>query len=133
MAIRISEDKEYDRAAFSWDKISHSLEPEINTLSDDADIRYFTSKIKFLIGKDIRLSNIQNNSQLYYFLFFAEFIVMLTRYPMLIDDEFIRSQIALFLNSHGELISFEGLGWKYGPMGFQEHSVRQELLGGEKS
>jgi len=132
MAIRISEDKEYDRAAFSWDKITHSLEPEIETLTDESDIRFFTSKIKFLIGKDIRLSNIQNNAQLYYFLFFAEFIVMLTRYPMLIDEEYIRSQIALFLNAHGELISLDGLGWKFGPMGFQSTSIRQEVIGGEK-
>lgn len=132
MAIRISEDKEYDRAAFSWDKITHSLEPEIQTLADESDRRYFTSKIKFLIGKDIRLSNIQNTAQLYYFLFFAEFIIMLTRYPMLIDDEYIRSQIALNLNAHGELISLEGLGWKYGPMGFQEQTVKQELIGGER-
>jgi len=132
MSIRISEEKDYDRAGFNWDKITHSLEPEIETLTDESDIRFFTSKIKFLIGKDIRLSNVQNNAQLYYFLFFAEFIIMLTRYPMLIDDEYIRSQIALFLNAHGELISYEGLGWKFGPMGFQQTSVRQEIIGGER-
>ena len=132
MAIRVSEDKEYDRAGFSWDKITHSLEPEIETLTDESDRRYFTSKIKFLIGKDIRLSNIQNNAQLTYLLFYTKFIIMLTRYPMLIDDEFIRSEIALFLNIHGELISYEGLGWKYGPMGFQQSYMKQELVGGEK-
>ena len=132
MAIRISEDKEYDRAGFSWDKITHSLEPEIETLTDESDRRYFTSKIKFLIGKDIRLSNIQSNAQLFFFLFYAEFIVFLTRYPMLIDDEYIRSQIALNLNAHGELISLDGLGWKYGPMGFQQSSIKQEIIGGEK-
>lgn len=131
MAIRISEDRDYDHSSIAWDKVTHSLEPEIETLMDESDRRYFTSKIKFLIGKDIRLSNIQNNAQLYFFLFFAEYIVFLTRYPMLIDDEYIRSQIALFLNAHGELISLEGLGWKYGPMGFQQSSVRQEIIGGE--
>jgi len=132
MGIRISEDRDYDHSSIAWDKITHSLEPEIETLLDESDRRYFTSKIKFLVGKDIRLSNIQNNAQLYFFLFYAEFIVFLTRYPMLIDDEYIRSQIALFLNAHGELISLEGLGWKYGPMGFQQSYVKQELIGGEK-
>ena len=57
---------------------------------------------------------------------------MLSRYPMLINEEYILSQIALFLNAHGELISLDGLGWKYGPMGFQQQSVKQEIIGGEK-
>lgn len=133
MSIRISEEKDYDRASFSWDKITHSLEPEVETLTDENARRFFTSKIKFLTGKDIRLSNIQTNAQLYYFLFFAEYIFMLSRYPMLINEEYILSEIALFLNAHGELISLDGLGWKYGPMGFQQQSVKQEIIGGEKS
>ena len=128
MSIRISDDKEYQSANIAWDKITHSLEPEIENLTDESDKRYFSSKIKFLIGKDIRLSNIQNSAQLYFFMFFAEFIIYLTRYPMLIDEEYIRSQIALFLNAHGELISLEGLGWKYGPMGFQQQSLKQEVI-----
>jgi hypothetical protein len=132
MSIKIVEDRNEDHSNFAWDKVTHSLEPEIETLTDESDRRYFTSKIKFLIGKDIRLSNIQNNAQLYFFLFYSEFIVFLTRYPMLIDDEYIRSQLALFLNAHGELISLDGLGWKYGPMGFQQQYVKQEIIGGEK-
>ena len=132
MAIKISEDHDYEHSSVAWDKITHSLEPEIETLTDESDRRYFTSKIKFLIGKDIRLSNTQNNAQLYYFKYFVKFIIALTRYPMFIDDEYIRSQIAIFLNGHGELISLDGLGWKYGPMGFQQSYVKQELVGGEK-
>jgi hypothetical protein len=128
MSFKIIEEKEYGPAAIAWDKITHSLEPEIDTLEDNSDRRYFASKIKFLIGKDIRLSNIQNSAQLYFFMFYAEFIIYLTRYPMLIDEEYIRSQIALFLNAHGELISLDGLGWKYGPMGFQQQSVKQEVI-----
>lgn len=128
MGIKIIEEKGYDQQTFVWDKIAHSLEPEIENLEDPSDRRYFQSKIKFLIGKDIKLSNIMSTAQLYYFMFYARFIIYLTRYPMLIDEEYIRSQIALFLNKHGELISFEGLGWKFGPMGFQQQKITQEVI-----
>lgn len=132
MAFKIIEEKGYENTTFAWDKISHSLEPETENLEDPSDRRYFKSKIKFLMGKDIKLSNILSMPQLYFFMFFAEFIVMLTRYPMLYDEEYIRSQITLFLNAHGELISMDGLGWKFGPMGFQQQQIKQEIIQPER-
>lgn len=126
MAFRISEDKAYDSATFSWDKITHSLEPEIEILPED-DRRYFSSKIKLLIGKEIRLSNIPKEFMLVY-IRWADWIIRLNRYPMVISPEFIRSEIARLLNRYGIRISQDGLGWKFGPMGFQQSHIKQEII-----
>jgi len=126
MGIRISEDKSSEQTVFNWEKISHSLEPEIKELPEE-DKRYFKSKIKLLIGKEIRLSNIPPN-HMYAYIKRVDWILMLMRYPMYVTPEYIRSEVTKFLSRLGLQISESGLGWKYGPMGFQHSSVKQELI-----
>lgn len=128
MAIRIEEDHGSYRADSSqWDKITHSLEPEIEPLTDEKDRAYFTSKIKFLIGKEIRLSNIPP-AFLYGYLLRNDWIVTLLKYPMMVTPEYVRSEIEKMLFRLGIRISEHGLGWKYGPMGFQQSKITQEVL-----
>lgn len=123
----VVEDQGYDSATFSWDKITHSLEPEIEVLPEE-DQRYFSSKIKLLLGKEIRLSNIPKEF-IFVYIRWADWIITLNRYPMVVNQEFIRSEIAKLLNRYGIRISQDGLGWKFGPMGFQQQHVKQEIIG----
>ncbi len=115
----------YERASFQWDKISHSLEPELAKLPEK-DRKYFESKVKLLIGKEIRLSNIPAK-HIYMYIRRGDVIIKTMRYPMLFDEEFIRSEIAKLLYRLGIRISEDGLGWKFGPMGFQESTVKQQV------
>lgn len=130
MAIRISEDKTTDQQGFNWNKISASLEPEVERLPKD-DRRYFKSKVKLLIGKEIRLSNIPKE-HMYVYIKRVDWILLLMRYPMYVTPEFIRGEITKLLSRLGLQISKEGLGWKYGPMGFQHSSIKQEIIQPEK-
>lgn len=128
MAIRVEEDRgSYASSSFQWDKITHSLEPEIAPLTDPKDRAYFSSKIKFLIGKEIRLSNIPSKF-LYGYLLRNDWIVTLLKYPMVLPQEYIRSEIEKMLFRLGIRISEDGLGWKFGPMGFQQSKVTQEII-----
>ena len=131
MAIKIIEDKgSYAGESFNWDKITHSLEPETEVLPED-DRRYFESKVKLLIGKEIRLSNIPKGEHMYACILRSDWCLNLMSYPMVVTPEYIRREIAKLLNRLGLRISEEGLGWKYGPMGFQHASqkVVQEVVG----
>ena len=131
MAFRIEEDRgSYASAGFQWDKISHSLEPEVTTLLDPKDRAYFKSKIKFLIGKEIRLSNIPAKF-LFGYVLRNDWIANLLKYPMVLPQEYVRTEIEKILFRLGIRISTEGLGWKYGPMGFQQSHVTQELMQGK--
>lgn len=125
----MSDDQEgsYAKASFNWDKITHSLEPETDHLPKQ-DKDYFQSNISFLIGKDIRLSNLPEK---FYAVFVerADYNILLTWYPMIIPHEFINREIARYLNRLGTLISLDGLGWKFGPMGFQQQHIKQEVIG----
>lgn len=125
--VTFDESSSLDRRSYDWDKITHSLEPETSTLPE-ADRRYFESKLKLLIGKEIRLSNIPSNFMDIYHER-SDWIFQITRYPMLLPDEFIRSEIGKMLFRLGIRISEDGLGWKFGPMGFQQSSMRQEIIG----
>lgn len=127
MSIKITEDRSsLEGSTFNWAKITHSLEPETKILPED-DRRYFESKIKLLIGKEIRLSNI-HKEHMFFFNKFADRVYILTGYPMAINQEYIRREFSRFLTKLGLTISEDGLGWKYGPMGFQHSSVKQEII-----
>ena len=115
----------YERASFQWDKITHSLEPELAKLPKK-DRRYFESKVKLLIGKEIRLSNIPPK-HIYMYIRRGDIILKTMRYPMLFDEEFVRSEIAKLLFRLGIRISEEGLGWKFGPMGFSQSTIKQQV------
>lgn len=123
----MSDEGSYERASYSWDKIVHSLEPETKVLPKK-DRRYFESKVKLLIGKEIRLANISPRHE-YVTIRRGDVIFKSMRYPMLFPDEFIRAEIAKMLFRLGITISRDGLGWKFGPMGFQQQSIRQEVIG----
>jgi len=115
----------YESSTYDWNKISHSLKPEIDTLPE-RDRAYY-KKVIFLIGKEIRLSNIPTKF-MYIYIRWADWIFKILRYPMLFPDEFIRAEIGRYLNRLGLRISENGLGWKFGPMGFQQQTVKQEVI-----
>lgn len=117
----------YEKASFNWDKITHSLQPETESLPKK-DREYFESNISFLIGKDIRLSNLPKE-WLYIYIQRADHIFTLTWYPMLVPPEYINKEIGKYENRLGLPISLDGLGWKFGPMGFQQQHVKQEVIG----
>jgi hypothetical protein len=126
--ITMSDDKgAYEQGLLKWREITHSLEPETKTLPLK-DRRYYESKIKLLIGKEIRLSNLPPR-HIYTYIKRLDLIVKTMRYPMLVDEEFIRSEITKLLFRLGIRLSEEGLGWKYGPMGFQQQKITQEVIG----
>lgn len=119
--------RSYENANFHWDKITHSLNPETEDLPK-GDREYFESKVKLLIGKEIRLSNIAEK-HLYIYIRRGDLIFKSMRYPMLFPEEFIRAEIGKLLYRLGIPISKEGLGWKFGPMGFQQQHIKQEVIG----
>ena len=124
----MSDDKQVsEHTGNMWEKISASLQPETKDLPKD-DRRYFESRIKFLIGKEIRLSNIEDAYKEYLFRRRGQLIIKSNRYPMLFTREDINSKLAEFLLSLGLPISRDGLGWKYGPMGFQQQHLKQEVI-----
>jgi len=126
MAIRVSEDKgSFESATLAWDKITHSLELETKTLPED-DKRFFESAIKFLVGKDTKLSNIKPE-YMYYFMMEKKRILTLFAYPMVITPEYRRRKLVDFLGDLSLLLSENALAWRYGPMGFQESHMRQTL------
>jgi len=59
----------------------------------------------------------------------ADLIYTYEKYPMLLTEEFRRAELSKLLTKLGMTISKDGLGWKYGPMGFQQshQSIRQEI------
>lgn len=125
MSFRISEDKSYEQQSFQWDKIVHSLELEIDDLPEE-DRRYFGGIVKFLLNKETRLSNIPSRL-IYYYMQSKNHLLLLTRYPMYVTPEYLRSIFAEHLGDLSILLAEDALAWKYGPMGFQESHVKQEI------
>lgn len=113
---------------FDWDKIKHSFEPEIEDLPEE-DKRFFESKIKLLIGKEIKMSNIPEH-QVYMMIKRLDWIVDIMYRPQFFSRDRVRYEIAQLLFRLGIQISKDGLGWKFGPMGFQyqKQDVKQELV-----
>lgn len=127
LAIKVIEDKgSFENATIAWDKITHSLEPETKTLPVE-DRRFFESSIKFLIGKDTKLSNIKPD-YMYYFMMEKKRILTLYAYPMVITGEYRRRKMTDFLGDLSLLLSENALAWKFGPMGFQSSHVKQEII-----
>ena len=111
-----------------WEKITHSLNPETKDLPEE-DRNFFESKVKLLIGKEIRLSNIPAK-RFYLYIQRLKWVVRVLRYPQLFPRDYQRYEIVQLLFRLGLPISIDGLGWKYGPMGFQhtQQLVEQKLV-----
>lgn len=116
----------YERASTFWDRISHALGPEIEDLSEE-DQRYYR-KVKFLIDKEPKLANYPRN-YLYYFIRLARNVFTLSYYPMVISDEYLRRKLAEYVNTTSSTLAVDGLAWKFGPMGFQQQKIVQEVVG----
>lgn len=114
---------------FEWDKIKHAYEPEIKDLAKE-DRQFFESKVKLLIGKEIKLSNIPRE-KLYMYIKRLDWVVKIMRYPQLFSRDFVRYEIVQLLFRLGIQISVDGIGWRYGYGGFshQQQHVKQELVG----
>lgn len=69
---------------------------------------------------------------MYLYFKWADLIYTLTWYPMLYPPEFIRRELGRLLTRLGLRISEEGLGWKFGPMGFQTQHLKQEIINPEQ-
>jgi len=126
VSYKLTEDKSYEHAVFDWQRISHSLQPETKVLSKE-DRRFFETIIWFIVGKEVKLANIERRQYLFFKLF-GDHILNLNSYPMLITKEYVRKMVAKFIKDLGLTISIDGLGWKFGPMGFQQQKVTQELI-----
>jgi len=129
MAIKVVEERG-ESSTFDWEKVAATFEPETKDLPKE-DRLYYESRIKFLIGKLIRLANIKREHYLYY-TDHGAWILMIHRYPMLFYEEYFRTAIAQFMNELGLTLSIYALGYKFGPMSYQIQHVKQEIIGAEK-
>jgi len=126
MTIEVTEKRgSYEGAAFDWDRITHSLQIESDVLPK-GDRRFFNSLIRLIIGKEIKLSNLDPN-QMYTYILRGDAIFVSNQYSV-IPREFVRREVARLIYRLGIKISENGLGWKFGPMGFQTQHVKQELI-----
>lgn len=125
--VILDDSSKLENIRFDWEKIAHSLEPELAKLPKK-DRRYFQSMVKLIIGKEIRLSNIPPK-HIYTYFKRGDLVLDTMRYPQYVDAEFIRTQFAKLLYRLGIRISEDALGWRYGPMGFQQSKVIQEVHG----
>ena len=128
-SITMSDSSSIGGIRFEWDKIKHSFEPETKDLPEE-DRKFFESKVKLLIGKEIKMSNIPRE-KIYMYIKRLDWVIKLMLYPQLFSRDRVRYEIVQLLFRLGVQISVDGLGWKYGPMGFQyqKQHVKQELIG----
>ena len=128
----VQRERKIDNRAYILDldieKIMMSLQPETKDLPED-DRRFFESKVKYLIGKEIKLSNIPEGKVAKYYRR-IQWVIKIMRYPQLFSRDYIRYQIVELLAKLGLQLSIEGLAWKYGFMGFQQKQehYKQELI-----
>ena len=127
MAIRISEDKQLEQQSLQWDKITHSLSPETDDLENEEDRRFFESKIQFLLYKETRLANVKTN-HMYYFMEAKNYLFLLEMFPMYTTNGYRLSAFGMHLGDLALTLAENALAWKYGPMGFQHSSVKQEVI-----
>jgi len=129
MALKVIEERG-EGATFDWEKVAATLEPETKLMPKE-DRRYFESRIKFLIGRLTRLSNIKRE-HLSYYMDHASWILKIHLYPMLFYEEYYRKEIAEYMNELGLPLSIDALGYKFGPMSYQIQHVKQEVIGVER-
>lgn len=113
---------------FDIEKIMMSLTPETKDLPPD-DRKFFEGKVRYLIGKEIKLSNIPSD-KLSKYSRHIKWVIKIMRYPQLFSKDYIRYQIVGLLSELGLPLSVDGLAWKYGFMGFQhkQEHLTQELI-----
>lgn len=126
MGFRISEDKTYEQQSLQWDKIVHSLEPEIDNLPE-SERRFFESKLKFLLDKETKLANIRTEHQ-FYFSEAKNYLFLLELYPMYTTNGYRLNIFGRYIGDLSLTMAENALAWKYGPMGFQHSSIKQELI-----
>lgn len=127
MGIRISEDKQLEQQSLQWDKITHSLSPETDDLENEEDKRFFESKIKFLLDKETRLANIPTK-HMYYFMEAKNYLFLLEMFPMYTTNGYRLSKFGEHLGDLALTLAENALAWKFGPMGFQHSSIKQEVI-----
>jgi len=126
MGYKIVEDgSSYKEESLAWDKVVHSFEPELDILPDK-DREYFSSIVYNLINKEPALSNIPPQ-HMYVYTLQAKRILRLLSYPMLVPEEYIRRQVAVYLNSLKIRLSENGLAWLFGPLSHTTQHVKQEI------
>jgi len=121
----VEDNSSYKEESLAWDKVVHSFEPEIDILPK-ADRDYFSSIVYNLINKEPALSNIPPK-HMYIYKLQARRILRLLSYPMLVPDEYVRRQVADYLNSLKTRLSENGLAWLFGPLSHTTQHVTQEI------
>ena len=113
---------------YDWEKVEHSLNPDTKDLPME-DRLFFEGKVKFLIGKEVKLSNIEPKRMKFYKKK-IKWVIKIMRYPQLLSRDFVRYELTELLADLGIELSKEALAWKYGPMGFQhkQEYIKQELV-----
>jgi len=130
MVVRIQEESAMG-SAIDWNKISQVYELDTKSLPE-GDRLYFEGMVKFLTGEKIRLSNIKDR-QLIYFMDFADRILTMMMYPMVLTREYVRKEVARYMNELGLPLSIDALGFLHGPFSFKQEQLRQELIQTDKT
>lgn len=126
MGLRVMEDHSRDQVTFDWEKISAIYEPDTKDLPE-ADRQYYESRLRHLMGRLIRLSNIKPQHLLFY-VENADWIFLIHLYPMLFYEEYYRKEIGVYLNLLGLPLSVDALGFKWGPMSHERQELKQEVI-----
>lgn len=113
---------------FDFEKVVHALQPEIKDLPDE-DKKFFRRAVKFLIGKEIRLSNLSERKAAL-IQRRVDHIVHLMQYPQILNRDYVRYQLVKLLARLGLPLSIDALGFKFGPMSYQfkTEQSRHEVL-----
>lgn len=126
MSIKVIDDSSYKDESLNWDRIVHSFDPELEMLPD-GDKRYFTSIVYWLINKEPALSNIPP-AHMFAYIIRADWILDLKSYPMYVNEEYVRKQIAKLLHRYKIRLSENALAWLYGPLSHTKQHVKQEII-----
>lgn len=126
MAIRVSEEPGREHISLDWEKIAAIYELDTKDLPEP-DRQYYESRLRYIMGRMIRLSNIKPN-HLSFYIQNVDWIFVIHLYPMLFYEEYFRKEIGNFMSLLGLPLSTDALGFKWGPMSHERQEVKQEVI-----
>jgi len=126
MAIRVSEEHGREQVSFDWEKIAAIYELDTKDLPEN-DRHYYESRLRYVMGRMIRLSNIKPQ-HLSFYIENTDWIFLIHLYPMLFYEEYYRKEIGSFMSLLGLPLSVDALGFKWGPMSHERQELKQEVI-----
>lgn len=125
---RITEEQSVEARKEQMAKTILALQPMIDSLPDEGDRKYFKGISSLLIGKDIKLANIEKDKE-YALWKFAKLIAVFNYYQNILSRDFIRRYAVEYLNLLGIGVSRDALFIKYGIGGFSRQYLEQKIVG----